>query len=44
MKKGAYKKNTMSKFIRDCYDKKTFVKVAKKKARANNKKACKDWT
>jgi hypothetical protein len=38
MKNNAYRKNTMGKFVTDFMDKKTFKKVAKRKARAASKK------
>ena len=40
MKNNNYKKNNMGKWVLDFIDKKTFKKVAKRKARAKAKKGC----
>ena len=40
MKNNNYKKNNMDKWVLDFMDKKTFKKVAKRKAMAKAKKSC----
>ena len=40
MKNNNYKKNNMGKWVLDFMDKKTFKKIAKRKARQEAKKGC----